>query len=414
MLRPYPALEGNEEAVSSTVHHATGFSAFAKRLGHPAIRAALAALLLIAISVLPVTAASAGPTSLVNAEVDPRTATTTTTITFAVTFRNSQGGEPSYVRVQIGGAVHEMRPSTDSQDWKKGGRFVYQGKLKAGTYVVQFLASDEKRHEASIGGGSVTVTPAPTPEADPEGDAETHAQADPEAHGQAIAPGAHRATRHACAQGGFHEGGAAPDAEAHAHRHPRAEPRCIRDGRTELVRRPDHRRAAARLDRPGRGRLRPRQRLRSHSSRGGFGGRGNGPGDAALPGCGRHGPVRHVDERAPGHGRRDRRRHDGDGVPRVRQEAAQPAAHRTGRRARRERRPGAGLAPNASFAKVVAPNAAAVATAVQAAVAAPLAAGTSDIDGHMPRWRRPSLMEARKADPTPGHRGRGRQPPVHR
>ena len=63
---------------------------------------------------------------------------------------------------------------------------------------------------------------------------------------------------------------------------------------------------------------------------------------------------------------------------------------------------GAGLAPNASYAKVVVPNAAAVATAVQAAVAAPVAAGTSDVDGHMPRWRRPSLMEARKADPTRG------------
>ena len=63
---------------------------------------------------------------------------------------------------------------------------------------------------------------------------------------------------------------------------------------------------------------------------------------------------------------------------------------------------GAGLAPNASYAKVVVPNAAAVATAVQAAVAAPVAAGTSDIDGHMPRWRRPSLMEARKADPARG------------
>src|SRR5690349_17130607 len=156
MLRPYPALERNEEAVSSTVHHATGFGAFAQRLGHPAIRAVLAALLLVAISVLPAMAAGSGPTSLVNADVDPRTTTTTTTITFAVTFRNAQGGEPGYVRVRIGDAVHDMRPSTDSQDWKKGGRFVYKAKLKAGTYEVQFLASDEKRHEASLGGGSVT------------------------------------------------------------------------------------------------------------------------------------------------------------------------------------------------------------------------------------------------------------------
>jgi hypothetical protein len=63
---------------------------------------------------------------------------------------------------------------------------------------------------------------------------------------------------------------------------------------------------------------------------------------------------------------------------------------------------GAGLAPNSAYvgAAVVMPAvAAAAATAVQA-VAAPAVEG--DIDGHMPRWRRPSLMEARKADPTRG------------
>ena len=36
-------------------------------------------------------------------------------------------------------------------------------------------------------------------------------------------------------------------------------------------------------------------------------------------------------------------------------------------------------------------------TALQAAVAAP--PELDEIDGHLPRWRRPSLMEARKADP---------------
>jgi hypothetical protein len=61
---------------------------------------------------------------------------------------------------------------------------------------------------------------------------------------------------------------------------------------------------------------------------------------------------------------------------------------------------GIGLTPNASYAGSVVPNPAAVATAVQAAAIAP--AAVSDIDGHMPRWRRPSLMEARKADPTRG------------
>ena len=167
------------------------------------------------------------------------------------------------MRVQIGGAVHEMRPSTDSQDWKKGGRFVYQGKLKAGTYDVQFLASDEKRHEASIGGGSVTVTAGAHAEADPEGDAEAHAEAhpeaDPEAHAPSHRPGAHRATRHACAQGGSTKVAPRPTPKPTPTATPAPSPDASETAEPVAVRRPDHRRAAARLDRPGRGRLRPRR-----------------------------------------------------------------------------------------------------------------------------------------------------------
>ena len=62
---------------------------------------------------------------------------------------------------------------------------------------------------------------------------------------------------------------------------------------------------------------------------------------------------------------------------------------------------GLGVVPNAAYAgTAVLSDAAAIATAV-AAVATPVAA-PADIDAHMPRWRRPSLMEARKADPTRG------------
>ena len=117
--------------------------AITRGLGRPAFRAALSAALLVAASVLPVTAA--GPTSLVNADVSPTTATTTTTITFAVTFRNSHGAPPAYVRVRIGGAMHDMHPTTGSQDWKKGGRFAFTTKLKAGTYDVTFFAADQNR-----------------------------------------------------------------------------------------------------------------------------------------------------------------------------------------------------------------------------------------------------------------------------
>ena len=53
----------------------------------------------------------------------------------------------------------------------------------------------------------------------------------------------------------------------------------------------------------------------------------------------------------------------------------------------------------AMAAVAVAPMAssAVAASAVQAAVA--VAPGPVDLDGHLPRWRRPSLMEARKGDP---------------
>ncbi|HEX5828849.1 MAG TPA: hypothetical protein VFY23_15090, partial [Candidatus Limnocylindrales bacterium] len=145
-----------------------GFRATGAALRRPALRAALAAALLVAVSVLPATAASGGPTSLVNAEVSPRSGTTKTTIDFAVTYRNSQGAEPQYVRVKIGDAVHDMRPSTASQDWKKGGRFVYSTRLAVGTHEVTFLAADAKRHDTALAGGSVTIEPAPTPKPTPK------------------------------------------------------------------------------------------------------------------------------------------------------------------------------------------------------------------------------------------------------
>jgi hypothetical protein len=48
------------------------------------------------------------------------------------------------------------------------------------------------------------------------------------------------------------------------------------------------------------------------------------------------------------------------------------------------------------------------APAVQAAVA--MSPGPSEVDSHLPRWRRPSLMEARKADPL---RSASPSMPVH-
>jgi hypothetical protein len=60
---------------------------------------------------------------------------------------------------------------------------------------------------------------------------------------------------------------------------------------------------------------------------------------------------------------------------------------------------GTGAVPNSrTVGSKVMPGAVAAATAVQAAAAAP--PELDQIDGHLPRWRRPSLMQARKTDPT--------------
>ncbi len=59
---------------------------------------------------------------------------------------------------------------------------------------------------------------------------------------------------------------------------------------------------------------------------------------------------------------------------------------------------GSGMVPRSGLVdSVVMPNANEARSAVQAAAA--VAAAVDDIDAHLPRWRRPSLMEARKADP---------------
>jgi hypothetical protein len=48
------------------------------------------------------------------------------------------------------------------------------------------------------------------------------------------------------------------------------------------------------------------------------------------------------------------------------------------------------------------PTAAAVASALSAVSATPAAGAMDDYDSHLPRWRRPSLLESRKADPNRG------------
>ena len=110
-------------------------------------------------------AAGAGPTRLSSPTVSPGSGTTLTTIAFAVTYRNREGSPADWVRVRVAGTTHAMR--TSGSDWKAGVRFRWSGKLPAGTHTVTFEAMSRDRFAATLAGGSVTIkvaaTPKPTP-----------------------------------------------------------------------------------------------------------------------------------------------------------------------------------------------------------------------------------------------------------
>jgi hypothetical protein len=130
------------------------------------LRAATAAWLLVLALVVPVGAVE-GPTKLFDASVSPTTATPTTTITLSVVYRNREGSAPAYVRVVIDGTPHDMT-SDGSDDWKQGVSHSYSTKLPAGSHDVAFVGAARK-FTGEVSGGTITVTvsPAPTPNPTP-------------------------------------------------------------------------------------------------------------------------------------------------------------------------------------------------------------------------------------------------------
>ena len=139
------------------------------------LRAVAAAVLLLLAVALPA-GAGEGPTKLLDATAGPRTGTTATTITFNVTYRNREGSAPDYVRVLIDGSAHDMS-NDGGTDWKKGVAHRFTTTLPVGAHDVAFEASDTRRFTATADGGTVTIkdppppapapTPTPTPTAPP-------------------------------------------------------------------------------------------------------------------------------------------------------------------------------------------------------------------------------------------------------
>lgn len=124
--------------------------------------AALAAVVLLLVLSWPA-AAVTGPTKLSDPSITPSSGTPTTTISMGVTYRNREGSPPDYVRVVIDGVAHEM--SGAGATWKSGVRFSYATKLPLGTHTISFDARGRDKFTDAIAGGTVTIAlpPAPTP-----------------------------------------------------------------------------------------------------------------------------------------------------------------------------------------------------------------------------------------------------------
>ncbi len=122
--------------------------------------ALLAALVLVSLTVLPATAATS-VILLSRQDASPSSGTPTTPVTFTVMYRNSLGLAPTYVRVAVAGDTLQMSP--ESQDWTQRVRFTVTAKLPVGTWTPEFSAADGNGASRSVTGPKVTIAAAPTP-----------------------------------------------------------------------------------------------------------------------------------------------------------------------------------------------------------------------------------------------------------
>lgn len=141
------------------------------RLSLQLVGAMIGAGLLCLALVLPALGAAVGPTKLENPTVEPRTGTTATVITFSITYRSVKGSAPEYVRVVVGSSTFPM--SATGSNWKEGVVFSVKTTLPVGTASVRFEAKDSEKFVDATEGGSVTIgqpdpTPAPTPKPTPK------------------------------------------------------------------------------------------------------------------------------------------------------------------------------------------------------------------------------------------------------
>ncbi len=136
---------------------------------HAYVVVVVAAVLLLFATVASVSAA-AGPTRLSNPVVSPRIGLPTTTFTISVSYRNREGSPADWVRVRVAGKARAMTHVSGS-DWKQGVTFRWRGKLPLGTYAVTIEAQSRDHFTDVIAAGSVEIklpAPEPTPKPTPK------------------------------------------------------------------------------------------------------------------------------------------------------------------------------------------------------------------------------------------------------
>jgi len=130
-----------------------------------------AAVFLAILVALPAAGAS-GVSKLRDATVSPRTGTTATTFTFAVTYRAHNGDTSAHAVVVIDGVAHIMLPG-GGDSFRSGTQFSLSIRLPKGTHEIAFRGMTGDRVTDEMAGGTISVsllpvvkpTPKPTPKA---------------------------------------------------------------------------------------------------------------------------------------------------------------------------------------------------------------------------------------------------------
>ncbi|MET1232872.1 MAG: hypothetical protein ABWY52_08495 [Candidatus Limnocylindrales bacterium] len=108
-------------------------------------------------------ASAAGPLKLTAGSADPGSGTAGDTFTFAATYVSKDDAPPAFVRVIVGGKVHDMkRQDSSDSDMRDGARYTVSIRIKtAGRFSYSFAAQDSKGRDTSLAGGTVRVAPKP-------------------------------------------------------------------------------------------------------------------------------------------------------------------------------------------------------------------------------------------------------------